>query len=71
MPLPCRQFKKIVKRLEGQTRSKLRSGLAEILTFEEVLYECERFEQRIEMLIEEKRVQNYSQGYFFSVGLLK
>lgn len=71
MPLPCKQFKKIIKGLENKSRSQLRVGLAELLTFEEVLYECERFEQRIEMLIEEKRVQNYSQGFFFSVGLLK
>ncbi len=60
MPLPNKQFKKIVKKLDAKVRSQLRLGLAELLTFEEVLYECERFEQRIEMLIEEKRVQNYS-----------
>jgi len=60
MPLRNMQFKKIVKKLDSKVRSELRLGLAELLTFEEVLYECERFEQRIEMLIEEKRVQNYS-----------
>ena len=60
MPLPNKQFKKIVKKLDAKVRSQLRLGLAELLTFEEVLYECERFEQRIEMLVEEKRVQNYS-----------
>ena len=71
MPLPNKQFKKVVKKLDGQVRSQLRSGLAELLTFEEVLYECERYEQRIDMLVEDKRVQNYSQGYFFSIGRLK
>ena len=60
MPLQNKQFKKIVKKLDAKVRLQLRLGLAELLTFEEVLYECERFEQRIEMLVEDKRVQNYS-----------
>ena len=33
MPLPNKQFKKVVKKLDGQVRSQLRSGLAEFLTF--------------------------------------
>jgi hypothetical protein len=38
MPLQNKQFKKIVKKLDVKVRSELRLGLAELLTFEEVLY---------------------------------
>lgn len=56
MPLSDKQFKKIVKRISRETGKKLRYGLCEILKFEEVLYECERFNQRVDCLVEEKKI---------------
>lgn len=71
MPVSQKSFDKIVSKLHLKTRQVLRTGLSELLKFDEVLYECERFEQRVDILVEEKRSQNYSQGYYFSIGLLK
>ena len=54
MPIGVKQFKKIVKRLENQARTNLRYGLSELLKFEEVLFECEKLEQRIALLVDER-----------------
>lgn len=55
MPVSDKQFNKLVSKLTKSTRKDLRLGLSELLRFDEVLYECERFEQRIDILVEEKR----------------
>ena len=46
-------------------------SLSEIATFDEVLVQSDLFEHKIKDFYEEKRRENYSAGYFFTVGLLQ
>ena len=71
MPLSDKAMKKINKRLDEKYRARLRRDLAEITTFDEVMLETEKLEERMRQNFEAKRQENYSQGYFFTVGLLK
>lgn len=50
---------------------RLRKDLADIATFEEVMNETEKIEERMRQLFDLKRQENYSQGYYFAIGLLK
>ena len=51
MPLPAKKFNKIIKKIEMECKAMLRGGLAEFLQFDEVMYESDKFEQRITSLV--------------------
>ena len=51
MPLPDKKFNKIIKKIEMESKAMLRGGLAEFLQFDEVMYESDKFEQRITSLV--------------------
>ena len=51
MPLPAKKFNKIIKKIEMESKAMLRGGLAEFLQFDEVMYESDKFEQRITSLV--------------------
>ena len=71
MPLPDKTINKIFKKLEAKYKDQLRQNLAEIATFDEVMHENDKIEERMRQRFEAKRSTNYSQGYYFSLGLLK
>ena len=49
----------------------LKTSLSEIATFREVLTQSDQLESKMKDIFEQKRNENYSAGYFFSVGLLQ
>ena len=49
----------------------LKTSLSEIATFQEVLTQSDQLESKMKDIFEQKRQENYSAGYFFSVGLLQ
>ena len=71
MPLAEKALNKVCKKLEAKYKARLRHDLAEIATFDEVMFETDKIEERMRHYFEAKRNENYSQAYYFSVGLLK
>ena len=71
MPLAEKSLNKICKKLEAKYKARLRHDLAEIATFDEVMFETDKIDERMRHYFEAKRNENYSQAYYFSVGLLK
>lgn len=71
MPLSEKNLTKTFKRLETKFKGILRENLSEIATFDEVMFENDKIEERMKQKFEAKRAENYSQGYYFSLGLLK
>jgi len=57
--------------LEEKYRARLRQDLAEISTFDEVMQETEKIEERMRQLFEVKTQENYSLGYYLAVRILK
>lgn len=57
--------------MEEQYRARLRQDLAEISTFDEVMQETEKIEERMRQLFEMKTQENYSLGYYLAVRILK
>jgi len=45
--------------------------MAEIATFDEVMEETDKIDERMRQYFDLKRSENYSQGYYFTLGLLK
>ena len=71
MPLADQALNKACKKLEKKYRARLRRELAEIATFDEVMAETDKIDERMRHIFEVKRNENYSQAYYFSVGLMK
>ncbi len=71
MPLSDKSLGKIKKTLEEKYKARLRKDMAEIATFDEVMFETDKIDEKMRQYFETKRLQNYSQGYYFAVGLLK
>ena len=71
MPIAEKKLEKIFYRLEAECKENLRKGLSEFLSFEEVLEMSDIFERNISLRKEERLKENYSQGYYFSTGLIK
>ena len=71
MPLAENRLTKIFKKLECRYKGILRNNLAEIATFEEIMFEADKMEDRMRQFFDTKRNENYSQGYYFTLGLLK
>ena len=71
MPLSDKSLGKIKKTLEEKYKARLRKNMAEIATFDEVMFETDKIDEKMRQYFEAKRLQNYSQGYYFAVGLLK
>lgn len=57
--------------MEEKYRARLRQDLAEISTFDEVMQETEKIEERMRQLFEVKTQENYSLGYYLAVRILK
>lgn len=55
MPLSDKSLGKIQKNLEEKARAKLRKDMAEIATFEEVMFETDKIEDKIRSHFEIKR----------------
>ena len=55
MPLSDKSLGKIQKNLEEKARAKLRQDMAEIATFEEVMFETDKIEDKIRSHFEIKR----------------
>ena len=60
MPLSEKQLNKIFRKLEEKFRARLRKDLAEIATFDEVMFETDKIDERIRQHFEAKRQENYS-----------
>lgn len=71
MPLSEKVLNKTFRKLESKYKDVLRQNLAEIATFDDVMFENDKIEERMKLKFETKRCENYSQSYFFSLGLLK
>ena len=71
MPLADKALNKACKKLELKYKARLRHDLAEIATFDEVMAESDKIDERMRQMFEVKRNENYSQAYYFSVGLMK
>ena len=71
LPVSEKEMNKKFKKLELKYKAKLRQDLAEIATFDEVMFETDKIDERMRQNFELKRKENYSQGYYFAVGLLK
>jgi len=71
MPLADKVLDKTFKKLEAKYKARLKHNLAEIATFDEVMVESDKIDERMRQFFEVKRKENYSQAYYFSVGLLK
>ena len=71
MPLSEMALLKIKNQLQDKYRTRLRKDLAEIATFDEVVHETEKIEERMRQIFDQKRQVNYSQGYYIAVGHLK
>jgi len=55
MPLADKTINKLNKKLQEKYRSRLRKDLAEIATFEEVMHETEKMEERMRQLFDTKK----------------
>ena len=71
MPLATVKLDKIFKKATVKYKTMLKTSLSEIATFDEVLVQSDLFEHKIKDFYEEKRKENYSAGYFFTVLLLQ
>ena len=71
LPLASVKLDKIFKKATVKYKTELKMSLSEIATFDEVLVQSDLFEHKIKDFYEEKRKENYSAGYFFTVGLLQ
>lgn len=71
MPLAEKVLNKKCKKLEQKYKARLRQDLAEIASFDEVMFETDKIDERMRQYFDAKSKENYSQGYYFSVGLLK
>lgn len=71
MPLGTVQLEKIFKKANVKYKTMLKTSMSEIATFEEVLLQADLLEHKMKDMFETKRQENYSAGYFFTVGLLQ
>ena len=71
MPLSEKILAKTFKKLECKYKAILRKNLAEIATFEEIMIEADKMDERMRQFFDSKHNENYSQGYYLTLGLLK
>jgi hypothetical protein len=71
MPLSEKTLTKTFRKLECKYKANLRQNMAEIATFDEVMEETDKIDERMRQYFDSKCSDNYSQGYYFTLGLLK
>ena len=64
------QLEKIFKKAELKFKGMLKTSMSEIATFQEVMSQSDQLEHKMKDMFETKRNENYSAGYFFTVGIL-
>eukprot|EP00347_Sterkiella_histriomuscorum_P019605 403340994 len=70
MPFTKETFQKIVKKLTKENKTALSKQLSQILNFQEILKEQQKFKERILDVVERKYQQNYSASYHYASGLI-
>ncbi len=56
MPLSEKSFGKIKKTLEEKYKARLRNNMAEIATFDEVMFETDKIDEKMRQYFEAKRL---------------